>query len=91
MLGADLNSWSLQSLERAVPLLRREFPSTPPEPARPTFYIGLGIARRLDHVFFRLPPGWHATVERVNDRYGSDHYPLIAVLRIGKVEAAGER
>ena len=35
---------------------------------------------RLDHVLFRLPPGWHASVKRSDDRYGSDHYPLITVL-----------
>lgn len=35
---------------------------------------------RLDHVLFRLPQGWHASVKRAENRYGSDHYPLIAVL-----------
>jgi endonuclease/exonuclease/phosphatase family metal-dependent hydrolase len=37
---------------------------------------------RLDHVLFRLPPGWHASLKRADDRYGSDHYPLIAVLEV---------
>jgi len=35
---------------------------------------------RLDHLLFRLPPGWRSTLRRIDNRYGSDHYPLIAVL-----------
>jgi endonuclease/exonuclease/phosphatase family metal-dependent hydrolase len=35
---------------------------------------------RLDHALFRLPAGWQASVKRADNRYGSDHYPLIAVL-----------
>jgi endonuclease/exonuclease/phosphatase (EEP) superfamily protein YafD len=36
----------------------------------------------LDHVFFRLPDGWQASVERARQSYGSDHWPLIATIRI---------
>jgi endonuclease/exonuclease/phosphatase (EEP) superfamily protein YafD len=34
----------------------------------------------LDYLFFRLPTGWRAHVERGPERYGSDHYPLIGWL-----------
>ena len=27
----------------------------------------------LDHLFFNLPDGWRADVERLNERWGSDH------------------
>ncbi len=77
VVGADLNTWSWSVLEGAVRHLRQQFPATPPEPRQGTYEL-LGITRRLDHMFFRLPPGWQAAVERVNDRYGSDHYPLLA-------------
>jgi endonuclease/exonuclease/phosphatase family metal-dependent hydrolase len=36
---------------------------------------------RLDHLLVRLPPGWHTTLRRADDRYGSDHHPLVAVVR----------
>ncbi len=83
VVGADLNTWSAAPLERAIPFLRGQFPSTPPDPPGGTFPVGLGITRPLDHMFFRLPDGWGATVLRVPDRYGSDHYPLLAEVAPG--------
>jgi endonuclease/exonuclease/phosphatase family metal-dependent hydrolase len=35
---------------------------------------------RLDHVLFRLPEGWKSTLRRADKKYGSDHYPLVAVV-----------
>jgi endonuclease/exonuclease/phosphatase family metal-dependent hydrolase len=35
---------------------------------------------RLDHLLFRVPPEWRAGVKRADDKYGSDHYPLIATI-----------
>jgi endonuclease/exonuclease/phosphatase family metal-dependent hydrolase len=32
---------------------------------------------RLDHLFFRLPDGWRATLTRL-EKFGSDHNPLMA-------------
>ena len=32
---------------------------------------------RIDHLFFRLDEGWNASTERVDDRFGSDHYPVL--------------
>jgi endonuclease/exonuclease/phosphatase family metal-dependent hydrolase len=37
---------------------------------------------RLDHVLFRLPAGWRTTLRRADKKYGSDHYPLAAVVTI---------
>jgi endonuclease/exonuclease/phosphatase family metal-dependent hydrolase len=75
ILGADLNTW-MGPHEPAVRRLRAAFPSTPDEPARRTFRGGL----TLDYLFFRLPPGVHPYVTRAASRYGSDHFPLIALL-----------
>jgi len=33
---------------------------------------------RLDHMVFRLPDGWRATLRRAERKYDSDHYPLVA-------------
>ena len=32
---------------------------------------------RLDYLFFRLPDGWHGSTTRLDERFGSDHYPVI--------------
>lgn len=81
VLGADLNSWSITPLEEAVPLLRGRFPSGPVVAAPTLYRVGIGF--RLDHLLFRIPDGWDATLSRVDDRYGSDHHPLISVVRLG--------
>ncbi len=80
VLGADLNTWSAARLERAVPFLRAQFPSSPPEVPGGTYPLPLGLMRPLDHLFLRVPDGWTATVRRGPSRYGSDHYPLVAQL-----------
>jgi endonuclease/exonuclease/phosphatase family metal-dependent hydrolase len=79
VLGADLNSWMGGPGEPAARELRHAFPATPAGAREPTFAAGLV----LDHMFFRLPPGWRARLVRAPERYGSDHYPLV-----GWVEAA---
>jgi endonuclease/exonuclease/phosphatase family metal-dependent hydrolase len=80
IVGADLNPWSAGFLESAVGLLRERFPDGPPFDA-PTMTVG-GIPRRLDHLLFRLPDGWRASLRRLDDRYGSDHHPVLGVLRV---------
>jgi hypothetical protein len=32
-------------------------------------------------MFFNPPRGWTATLVRLDDRFGSDHYPLLGWLR----------
>lgn len=74
VLGGDLNAWfgyhdgAFRELARVLPLAR-------PADRRPTFG-----PMRLDHILARLPAGWHITVGRAASRYGSDHYPLVAVI-----------
>ena len=81
VLGGDLNTWSLPFLEDALPALRARFPQTPTPLAVPTFSSGRLFSRTLDHFFFRLPQGWTARYGRLDDRHGSDHYPLLAWVR----------
>jgi endonuclease/exonuclease/phosphatase family metal-dependent hydrolase len=75
VLEGDLNTWATH--EPALDVLGREF-----EPCRhddrPTFLGRL----RLDYFFSRLPPGWAISCRRLDDTYGSDHYPLMAIVRI---------
>jgi endonuclease/exonuclease/phosphatase family metal-dependent hydrolase len=77
IVGGDFNTW-LGVGERALTTMARAFPQTPEGDGRPTFSHGL----RLDHLFFRVPPGWQVTYRRLDDRYGSDHYPLLGSVSI---------
>jgi endonuclease/exonuclease/phosphatase (EEP) superfamily protein YafD len=88
VLAGDLNTWSLGPLESAVDFLVSRFPDSPPPPDGATFGTDWGYSRRLDHMFFRLPAGWTARYERVEDRYGSDHHPLLGWVVVGAREPA---
>ncbi len=77
VLGADLNAWSGTD-EPAYRELQRAYAQTPSADRRPTFaHAGL----RVDYLFFRLPDGLSAEYRRLDDRYGSDHYPLLGWIR----------
>ena len=75
ILGGDMNTM-LGPDEPAWRAFLRRFPDTPDRP-EPTFRDRLV----LDHMFFELPDGWAAARRVLADRYGSDHLPVIAVIR----------
>jgi endonuclease/exonuclease/phosphatase family metal-dependent hydrolase len=75
VLGGDFNTW-LGTAEAAYRLALEQFPDGPPGPSLVTY----GDRLPLDHLLFRLPPGWSAHRARAPSRYGSDHYPIVAVL-----------
>jgi endonuclease/exonuclease/phosphatase family metal-dependent hydrolase len=79
VLGSDLNTWSDGPHESAVATLLRAFPDSPAPPMRPTFRSG-AAQFALDYVLFRLPARWRADARRLDDRFGSDHYPLLSRL-----------
>lgn len=75
VLGGDFNTW-LGTTEAAYRLAAEQFRDGPSGP--PVLTYGDRLA--LDHLLFRLPPGWTAHLARASTRYGSDHYPVVAVL-----------
>jgi endonuclease/exonuclease/phosphatase family metal-dependent hydrolase len=75
VLGGDFNTW-LGPAEAAYRLAAEQFRDEPPGQPSVTF----GNRLPLDHLLFRLPPGWTAHRARASSRYGSDHYPVVAVL-----------
>lgn len=84
VLGGDLNTWVGGRREHAYRLARARFPLPPCPDPRPTHHFEIGgWLRHSDHLMFRLPPGWHGRYHRLDDTFGSDHYPLA-----GTVEAA---
>jgi endonuclease/exonuclease/phosphatase family metal-dependent hydrolase len=75
ILGGDLNTW-LGPNEPAWRAMLQRFPDTPRDPPQPTFHGRLV----LDHLFFDLPTGWRVSRHVVQDVYGSDHHPVVAVI-----------
>ena len=75
ILGGDMNTM-LGPNEPAWRLLLGRFPDTPERP-EPTFRDRLV----LDHLFFDLPDGWTLTRRVISNRYGSDHHPVIGLVR----------
>jgi endonuclease/exonuclease/phosphatase family metal-dependent hydrolase len=76
VLGGDFNTW-FGSFDQAYLEMALAFPAVSPSNHRPTFRGGLW----LDHMFFRLPAPWRAEFRRADDRFGSDHYPLVGIVR----------
>ena len=76
VLGGDLNTW-FGFRDGAYRTAAGAFPQTRVADRRATFH---GVLR-LDHLFFRLDPGWTAEFRRADNAYGSDHFPLIGEIR----------
>ena len=74
ILGGDLNSW-FGYRDAAYRELAGRLSAAAVEDRRATFG-----PMRLDHLLFRVPAGWRAEVRRANHKYGSDHYPLVALI-----------
>lgn len=78
IFGGDLNTM-LGPREAAWRAMAERFPDTPDGSGVPTFRGGLV----LDHLFFDLPDGWQAYRHVIADRYGSDHHPVVGLIRQG--------
>lgn len=75
VVGGDFNTW-LSGREDALARMRAAFPAWPAEDRRATMRGWL----RLDHLFARLPRGARAEHRRLQQRYDSDHYPVVVAL-----------
>jgi endonuclease/exonuclease/phosphatase family metal-dependent hydrolase len=82
VLGGDLNTWFLDVAETAPRILRRAFADTPPGDGLPTHSAG-PLRRRLDDLFFRGAGSVMSPPVRIEERYGSDHHPLVGWVRFG--------
>jgi endonuclease/exonuclease/phosphatase family metal-dependent hydrolase len=81
VLAGDFNTWWGPS-EPALNILRSAFPQTPRTANLQTWRGPLGLHAQLDYMFIRGPLVG-VRVERLSSRFGSDHYPLLAVLDVG--------
>ena len=72
VLGGDFNTVQSGADEDAYRLARSWATGFVKEDSRNTHMMG-----RLDYLFFRLADGWTASTKRLDDRFGSDHYPVV--------------
>jgi endonuclease/exonuclease/phosphatase family metal-dependent hydrolase len=83
LLGGDLNTWTRGTNEDAFQALRRVLPRPDTIDARPTATrLARGI--KLDYMLFRGPDEWHFEEQRVDDRYNSDHNPIVGMLFLAR-------
>jgi endonuclease/exonuclease/phosphatase family metal-dependent hydrolase len=78
VLGGDFNTW-FGAREPALKMLRLAFPNATPDRA-PTWKGPLGLRASLDHLLAREPARLQR-VARLPDRLGSDHYPVLGIVR----------
>jgi endonuclease/exonuclease/phosphatase family metal-dependent hydrolase len=74
IVGGDFNAW-FGFRDAAFKEMAKLAHPSPDQDSRATFG-----PLRLDHLLFRLPSGWTSKVRRGESKYGSDHYPLIALV-----------
>jgi endonuclease/exonuclease/phosphatase family metal-dependent hydrolase len=79
IVGGDFNTW-LGPKEPALEVMRRAFPDSPSQTGAVTWRGPLGARAALDYVFARGSFDG-ATTRRLRERFGSDHYPLLTVVR----------
>ena len=76
IVGGDFNTWGWR--EPAVDMLARTFPDARGTVGDPTWIGRLGVHATLDHLF--ASGAARVEVRRLPSRFGSDHYPLLAVV-----------
>ena len=72
VLGGDFNTVRSGAREEAYRLARSWSEGQLGEDPRDTHLMG-----RLDYLFFKLGDGWSASTRRLDERFGSDHYPVL--------------
>ena len=87
ILGGDFNTWSDEWDEPAIRYMEQFFD-------RPSAFFDVGTVKRtflfpermVDYLFFRIPEDWTGAYRRIDNLYGSDHYPLLGRVRMGAKE-----
>jgi len=72
VIGGDLNTILGGAEERTYGIGRAWSRGLIHEDRRPTHQMG-----RLDYLFFRSRAGWTLSTTRIDDKFGSDHHPVI--------------
>jgi endonuclease/exonuclease/phosphatase family metal-dependent hydrolase len=91
VLAGDLNTWLRAEGEQAAQTALARYPHTPALPRGPTHVSHSVFRSRLDYIFARVPGGSMAGYTRAGSAYGSDHFPLLAWIRLAETEDARGR
>jgi endonuclease/exonuclease/phosphatase family metal-dependent hydrolase len=76
IVAGDFNTWG--GRERALDALAAAFADRRDRGGEPTWIGPLGVHATLDHMF--VAGTRRIDIRRVPDRFGSDHYPLLATV-----------
>lgn len=83
VVGGDLNTWNSGTGAGAVEVMQEAFPLPAEIADQPTMPLPWPLPDlQLDHLFFRLPDGWTADYNVLENTFGSDHYALLGWVRI---------
>lgn len=78
ILGGDFNVWFKESNEGTIKLIRNYLVQAGDSDPNPTVHPGKKLPeRRVDYLFHSPDRDWNVTYRRVDDRYDSDHYPIL--------------
>jgi endonuclease/exonuclease/phosphatase family metal-dependent hydrolase len=72
VIGGDFNTVQGGAREAAYRNLRTWSRSLEGEDPRSTHLLG-----RLDYIFARVSPEWRVSTTRIDEKYGSDHHPVL--------------
>jgi endonuclease/exonuclease/phosphatase (EEP) superfamily protein YafD len=86
VLGGDFNTWAPEALETAIPLVRKTFGQPQELSEKPTVVAPFIPDRRVDYLLFNLADGLKGRYDRIEERYGSDHYPLFGWVQLVPAE-----
>jgi hypothetical protein len=81
IVGGDLNTVKNGADESVYRHARAWSSGFVREDRRATHLLG-----RLDYLFFRLAPGLEAATRRIDERFGSDHHPVLGRVTLVKAE-----
>lgn len=83
VLAGDLNTMLFQRSSPALRRLEARFPRSTIEGPRLITSGRWPLGVHLDHMAFDLPTGWHGELPmRIDDDWGSDHYPIMGWIGI---------
>ncbi len=82
VLGGDFNTWTTGFRELSVKIMRDAFPLPTALSKGATLNQRLLYDMRVDYMFFRLGPEDDATYRRIDERFDSDHHPLISTVPV---------
>ena len=78
IMGGDFNVWFKESNEGTIKLIRSYLVQAGESDPNPTVHPGKKLPeRRVDYLFHSPDREWNVIYRRVDDRYDSDHYPVV--------------